>query len=138
VCGTLCGYIFRTATYRDYIHPLQIWNSSPPLISWRYQRFYQNNRLNKKPIKHLKHKTCLLDTNIYFIPYSKHIQTPFQRQKKIHCLAKHNRCFFSEKLHDLYFSRNIIRVIKSRMGGACSACGGEERCIQGTGGETPR
>jgi hypothetical protein len=39
---------------------------------------------------------------------------------------------------DLYFSQNIIRVIKSRngMGGVCSKYGGEERSIPGFGGET--
>ena len=44
-----------------------------------------------------------------------------------------------EELNDLYCSPNIVRVLKSRkkeMGGACSAFGGEERLIQGFGGET--
>jgi len=48
------------------------------------------------------------------------------------------------KLHykehnELYFSSNTVRAIKSGrhyMGGTCSAHGGEERCIQGCGGET--
>ena len=33
-----------------------------------------------------------------------------------------------------YFSGDKIE--KNEMGGACSACGGEERCIQSLGGET--
>jgi hypothetical protein len=43
-----------------------------------------------------------------------------------------------EELSDLYSSPNIVRVIKSKsaMGGACSTCRGEERFIQGFGGET--
>ena len=41
------------------------------------------------------------------------------------------------ELTDLHSSPNIIRVIKSNMmGGACSAYGGEQRRIQGFGGET--
>jgi hypothetical protein len=44
------------------------------------------------------------------------------------------RRLHNEELYDLYFSPNIIRVIKSRimgwMGGACSMYGGLERCIQ--------
>jgi hypothetical protein len=43
------------------------------------------------------------------------------------------------ELHDLYCSPNIVRVMKLRrkeMGGACSAYGGEERRLQGFGGET--
>ena len=47
-----------------------------------------------------------------------------------------------EELNDLYSSPNIVRVIKSRMGGACSMYGEEEeeeeeegRRIQGFGGE---
>jgi hypothetical protein len=44
------------------------------------------------------------------------------------------------ELNDLYSSPSIVRVIKSRKmswgRGACSACGGEERRIQGFGGET--
>jgi hypothetical protein len=46
----------------------------------------------------------------------------------------------NEELTDLHCSPNIIRVIKSRrmkwMRGACSAYGGEERCIQSFDGET--
>ena len=43
-----------------------------------------------------------------------------------------------EELNDLYSSPNIVRVINSgkEMGGACSRYGGEERRIQGFGGET--
>jgi predicted DNA-binding protein len=44
-----------------------------------------------------------------------------------------------EELNDLYFSPNIVRLIKSgrmRWAGACSAYGGEERRMQGFGGET--
>jgi len=39
-----------------------------------------------------------------------------------------------ELLNDLYCSPNIVRV--NEKGGACIAFGGEERCIQGFGGET--
>jgi len=49
------------------------------------------------------------------------------------------RKLHNEELSDLYCSPNIVRVIKSKkneMGGACSAYGGEERRIQGFGGET--
>jgi len=45
----------------------------------------------------------------------------------------------NEELNDPYSSRNIVLVIKTRkdkMGGACSTCGGQEKCIQGFGGET--
>ena len=46
----------------------------------------------------------------------------------------------NEELNNLYSSPSIVRVIKSRrmneMGGACSAYGGGERCVQGFGGET--
>ena len=44
-----------------------------------------------------------------------------------------------EELCYLYSSSNIIRVSKSRrikIGRACSTFGGEERCVQGIGGET--
>jgi hypothetical protein len=47
-----------------------------------------------------------------------------------------------EKLHNkefcaLYFSPNIIRVIKkNEIGGACSTYGGEQRCIQVFSGKT--
>jgi hypothetical protein len=45
----------------------------------------------------------------------------------------HNKNFYV-----LYFSRNIIRVIRSRrqISKTCRTCEGEERCIQGFGGET--
>jgi hypothetical protein len=33
------------------------------------------------------------------------------------------------------FGRLIV-IVKNEMGGACSAYGGEERCVQGFGGET--
>jgi len=49
------------------------------------------------------------------------------------------RKLHTEELNDLYCSPSIFRVIKSRRirwTGACSAYGGEERCIQGFGGET--
>ena len=45
----------------------------------------------------------------------------------------------NEDLNDLYTPLNIVRLIKSRvkeMGGSCSTCGGEERCIKDFGGET--
>jgi len=45
----------------------------------------------------------------------------------------------NEELSDQYCSPNIVLVKKienNEMGGACSACGGEEWCIQGFGGET--
>jgi hypothetical protein len=50
------------------------------------------------------------------------------------CRKLHN-----EELNDLYSSPNIVRVIKSRImrwARACRAYGGEERRIQGFGGET--
>ena len=46
----------------------------------------------------------------------------------------------NEELYDAYFSPYIVRVIKSRRmrlgGGASGTCRGEERCVQGLGGET--
>jgi hypothetical protein len=45
----------------------------------------------------------------------------------------------NEELSDLYFSPNIVRVIKSirnRWAGHVAHTEGEERCIQGFGGET--
>jgi hypothetical protein len=42
----------------------------------------------------------------------------------------------NEKLYALYSSPNILRVIKSRRMRRGGMCGGEERCIQGFGGET--
>jgi hypothetical protein len=44
-----------------------------------------------------------------------------------------------EELIDLYSSPNIVRVIKSRRmrwAGHVAPMGGEERCVQGFGGET--
>ena len=48
------------------------------------------------------------------------------------------RKLHNEELNDLYSSPHIIQVIKLRrkIGGECSTYGGEERCIQGFGGET--
>ena len=56
------------------------------------------------------------------------------------------RKLHNEELNDLYSSPNIVRVIKLRrmkwaghvvrLGGACSAYGGGERCVQGFGWET--
>jgi len=44
----------------------------------------------------------------------------------------------NEQLHDLYYSLNIIWVIKSIMGwaGLVACMGGQERCVRGFGGET--
>jgi hypothetical protein len=43
-----------------------------------------------------------------------------------------------EALHDLYSSpyESGNKIKKNEMGGACSTCGREERCIRGYGGET--
>ena len=49
------------------------------------------------------------------------------------------RKLHNEELNNLYCSPNTVRVIKPRrirMGGACSAYGGEVRRIQDFGGET--
>jgi hypothetical protein len=49
------------------------------------------------------------------------------------CRKLHNK-----ELNDLYSSPNIVRVIKiekNEMGGTCSTYGGEQRRIQGSGGE---
>ena len=49
------------------------------------------------------------------------------------------RKLHNEELNDLYSSPNIVRVIKiekNGMGRALGAYGGEERRIQGLGGET--
>jgi hypothetical protein len=42
----------------------------------------------------------------------------------------------NEELHSLYFSQNIITVIKSRrfeLGGTCSAHGRDKKCVQSFG-----
>jgi hypothetical protein len=42
------------------------------------------------------------------------------------------RKLHNDKLHGLYSSPNIVRVIKSRrMGWTCGTHGGRERCLQG-------
>ena len=49
------------------------------------------------------------------------------------------RKIHNEELNDLYSSPNVIQVIKeekNEMGGKCSMYSGQERCIQGFGGET--
>jgi len=49
------------------------------------------------------------------------------------------RKLHNEELNNLYSSPNIVRVVKikkNEMGGACSAYGGGERCVQDFGGET--
>jgi hypothetical protein len=49
------------------------------------------------------------------------------------------RKLHNEELHYLYCSPNIVRVIKiekNEMGGACTADGEGERCVQGFDGET--
>jgi len=49
------------------------------------------------------------------------------------------RKLHNEELNDLYSSRNIVWVIKSRrikMGGTCVAYGEGERRVRGFGGET--
>ena len=48
------------------------------------------------------------------------------------------RKLHDEELNDLQCSPNIVRVIKieKKMGGACSAYGGDEKRIQGLGVET--
>jgi len=49
------------------------------------------------------------------------------------------RKLHNEELNDLYSSLNSVRgnkIEKNKMGGACSASGGEKRLIQGFGGET--
>jgi hypothetical protein len=45
-------------------------------------------------------------------------------------VTEERRKLHNEELNDLYFSPNIVRVIKSRiMGGACSTEGGGERRV---------
>ena len=53
-------------------------------------------------------------------------------------VTKEWRKLHNEELSDLYSLPNIVRVVKSRrkMGGACNAYGGGERCAQGSYGET--
>jgi hypothetical protein len=49
------------------------------------------------------------------------------------------RKLHNEEINDLYSSPTYWsddKIEKNEMGGACRACGGEERCIQGFGGET--
>jgi hypothetical protein len=46
------------------------------------------------------------------------------------------RKLHNEELNDLYYSSNIIRVIKPRRVRTCSTYGGEERCIKDFGEET--
>ena len=49
------------------------------------------------------------------------------------------RKLHNEELNDLHCSPNTVRgnqTEKNEMGGACSAYGGGERCVQGFGGET--
>ena len=49
------------------------------------------------------------------------------------------RKLHNEELNDLHCSPNIVRLIKiekNEMGWSCSAYGGEDRRIQGFGGET--
>ena len=51
------------------------------------------------------------------------------------------RKLHNEEVNDLYCSPNIVRMIKSRRmrwAGHVARMGGEERCIQGFGGETRR
>jgi hypothetical protein len=36
----------------------------------------------------------------------------------------------------IHFVKAVTKIEKNEMGGACSAYGGEERCVQGFGGET--
>jgi hypothetical protein len=54
-------------------------------------------------------------------------------------MARKKRKLHNEGLSDLYFSPNIVRVIKSKRktwAGHVARMEGEERCIQGCGGET--
>jgi hypothetical protein len=46
------------------------------------------------------------------------------------------RRLHNKELYALYSSENIIRVIKTRMGRACSTYGGNQRCKQGFSGKT--
>jgi hypothetical protein len=53
-------------------------------------------------------------------------------------VSREPRRLQNEELNDLYCSRKIIRSMKSIriMDGACSTYGGDDRCLQGFGGET--
>jgi hypothetical protein len=42
----------------------------------------------------------------------------------------------SKNVTPTYILKNSVFLEKNMMGGACSADGGEERCVQGFGGET--
>jgi len=46
------------------------------------------------------------------------------------------RKLHNEEINDLYCTPNIFSGDKNEMGGTCSAYGGDERRIQGFGGET--
>ena len=62
------------------------------------------------------------------------ISGPKKDEVRAECRKLH-----SVELHDLYFSPNIVWVIKSRgmrWAGHVARVGGEERSIQGFGGET--
>jgi polynucleotide 5'-kinase involved in rRNA processing len=54
-------------------------------------------------------------------------------------VTEERRRLHNEELYAMYFSPNIIRVIKidkTEIDRACCTYGGEETCIQGFGGET--
>jgi hypothetical protein len=60
------------------------------------------------------------------------------KTNKIHALDVTIISFDNKELYTLYSSPRVIRVIKSRrqMDGACSTYRGEQKCIQGFGGDT--
>jgi hypothetical protein len=61
-----------------------------------------------------------------------------KNDKVVLCVTGEWRKLYNEELNGMYSLPNIVRVIKSRrfeIGGACSTCGGRERCVQGFGGE---
>jgi Txe/YoeB family toxin of Txe-Axe toxin-antitoxin module len=63
----------------------------------------------------------------------------FRTKKKAYLKAKIEELETNSKLknvRDMYRGVNDFKKIKYEMGGACSAYGGEERCVQGFGGET--